>query len=278
VDIEGASMEDAKHLYLDLMKRALTYLIYGQEEFKPAQRPRDLVRRLIFDALIKRDIVPMRHLPVNLENRIEGRDWPAVGLTMIGMKRLNQLQECVEDVLEHNVPGDFIEAGTWRGGAAIFLRALLKAHRVEDRSVWVADSFEGLPSPDVDKYPADAGDYDFTSPVLAVPLEQVKLNFARFGLLDDHVQFVKGWFRDSLPKLRDKQWSVIRLDGDMYESTMDGLQFLYPKLSIGGYVIIDDYGGLECCRNAVHDFRNTFDITEEIQEIDWTGVYWRRSQ
>ena len=94
-------MEDAKHLYLDLMKRALTYLIYGQEEFKPAQRPRDLVRRLIFDALIKRDIVPMRHLPVNLENRIEGRDWPAVGLTMIGMKRLNQLQECVEDVCLH---------------------------------------------------------------------------------------------------------------------------------------------------------------------------------
>jgi len=269
-------MEDAKQLYLDLMKRALTYLIYGQEEFLPIQRPRDFFRRLVFDALGKRGIVPMRRLPVNLENRIEGWDWPAVGLTMIGVKRLNQLQECVEDVLAHNVPGDFIEAGTWRGGASIFLRAILKAHCVEDRNVWVADSFEGLPSPNVEKYPADGGDYDYTSPILAVPLEQVKINFTRFGLLDDHVQFVKGWFRDSLPGLRDKKWSVIRLDGDMYESTMDGLKYLYPNLSIGGYVIIDDYGGLECCREAVHDYRNSNKITEEIHRVGWTEAHWRR--
>ncbi len=195
---------------------------------------------------------------------------------MIGMKRLSQLQECAEDVLAHNVPGDFIEAGTWRGGAAIFLRAILKAHGVGDRNVWVADSFEGLPPPEVKKYPADAGDYDYTSPILAVPLEQVKRNFARFGLLDGQVQFVKGWFRDSLPGLHDKKWSAIRLDGDMYESTMDGLKFLYPNLSVGGYVVIDDYGGLECCREAVHDYRNANGINEEIQKVDWTGLYWRR--
>jgi O-methyltransferase len=269
-------MEDTKQLYLDLMKGALTYLIYGQEEFMPAQRPRDFVRRFVFDVLNKRNIVPMRRLPVNPENRLEGRDWPAVGLTMIGMKRLNQLQECAEDVLARNVPGDFIEAGTWRGGAAIFLRAILKAHSVRDRNVWVADSFEGLPPPDVKKYPADGGDYDYTSPILAVSLEQVKGNFARFGLLDGQVQFVKGWFRDSLPGLHDKKWSVMRLDGDMYESTMDSLKNLYPNLSIGGYVVIDDYGGLECCRQAVHDYRAANKIDEEIQKVDWTGVYWRR--
>jgi O-methyltransferase len=269
-------MEDTKQLYLDLMKNALTYLIYGQEEFMPAQRPHDFIRRCVFDALSKRNIVPMRRLPLNLENRLEGRDWPAVGLTMIGMKRLNQLQECAEDVLAHNVPGDFIEAGTWRGGAAIFLRAILKANGVRDRNVWVADSFEGLPPPDVKKYPADGGDYDYTNPILAVPLEQVKRNFERFGLLDGQVQFVKGWFRDSLPSLHDKKWSVIRLDGDMYESAMDGLKYLYPNLSIGGYVVIDDYGGLECCHEAVHDYRNANRINEEIQKVDWTGVYWRR--
>ena len=269
-------MEDAKQLYLDLMKRALTYLIYGKEEFFPIQRPRDFARRFVFDALERKGIAPMRRLPVNLEFRNEGRDWPAVGFTMVGMKRLSQLQACAEDVLTHNVPGDFIEAGTWRGGAAILLRAVLKVHMVLDRKVWVADSFQGLPSPDGDKYPADAGDYDFTNPILAVSLEQVKENFARFGLLDDQLQFVKGWFRDSLPGLQDQTWSVIRLDGDMYESTMDGLKNLYPNLSVGGYVIIDDYGGLECCREAVHDYRNANKITEEIQTIDWTGAYWRR--
>jgi hypothetical protein len=153
---------------------------------------------------------------------------------------------------------------------------LAKVHLVADRGVWVADSFEGLPSPDPNQYPADGGHYDFTNPILAVPLEQVKENFARFGLLDDQVQFIKGWFRDSLPGLKDKTWSVIRLDGDMYESTMDGLKYLYPNLSIGGYVSIDDYGGLECCRDAVHDYRRTNNITEEIQKVDWTGAYWRR--
>jgi O-methyltransferase len=269
-------VEEAKQLYLNLMKQTLTYLIYGTEEFFPVHRPRDFARRFVFDALEKRGIRPMRRRLMNLEHRNEGRDWPAVGLTMVGVKRLTQLQACVEDVLTNNVPGDFIEAGTWRGGASIFLRAVLKAHGVEDRKVWVADSFQGLPSPDAANYPADAGNYDFTDPILAVSLEQVKENFGRFGLLDDQVQFVRGWFRDSLPPLWYKKWSVIRLDGDMYESTMDGLKNLYPNLSIGGYVIIDDYGGLECCREAVHDYRKANTITEEIQTVDWTGAYWRR--
>jgi O-methyltransferase len=269
-------MEDTKQLYLELMKRALMYLLYAQEEFRPGQRPRDFVRRIIFDAMVKRDIVPMRRLPIRLEDRMEGRDWPAVGLTMIGMKRLNALQQCAEEVLAKNVPGDFVEAGTWRGGAAIFLRAVLKANGVKDRTVWVADSFEGLPPADTNKYPKDTGEYDFSSPILAVPLEQVKRNFERFGLLDEQVQFAKGWFKDSLPGLRDKKWSLMRLDGDMYESTMDSLTNLYPNLSVGGYVIIDDYYGLECCREAVHDYRSANKINEEIQKIDWNGAYWRR--
>jgi len=133
-------MEDGKQLYLDLMKRALMYLLYAQEEFRPGQRPRDLIGRFVYNGLLKRDIVPMRRLRIRMEDRMEGRDWPAVGLTMIGMKRLNALQQCAEDVLAQNVPGDFIEAGTWRGGAAIFLRAVLKANGAKDRTVWVADS------------------------------------------------------------------------------------------------------------------------------------------
>lgn len=269
-------MEDTKELYLDLMKRALTYLLYEQEAFVPAERPRSFAKRVVFAALKKRGIVPMRRSAVNPENRIEGRDWPALGLTMIGMKRLSNLQDLVEDVLAHHVSGDLIEAGTWRGGAAIFLRAILKVHSVQDRKVWVADSFEGLPPPNAKQYPADARDYDYRSPLLAVPLEQAKLNFSRFCLLDDQVEFVKGWFRDTLPGLLDKKWSVIRLDGDLYESTMDSLKFLYPNLSVGGYVIIDDYGGLASCREAVLDYRATNQINEEIQKVDWNGVYWQR--
>jgi O-methyltransferase len=268
-------MEDPKELYLDLMKRTLTYLVYGQETFVPAKRPANIIKRTIYDALRRRSVIPMRPIMLDREARRNGRDWPPVAYTMIGTKRLDNLQHCAQDILRNNIAGDFIEAGTWRGGAAIFLRSILKVYGVKDRVVFVADSFEGLPSPDPERVPADAV-WDHTDPYLSVSLEQVKLNFSRYELLDDQVQFVKGWFKDTLPGLKNHKWSLLRLDGDMYESTMDALQNLYPSLSLGGYVVIDDYGGLACCREAVNDFRDMHQIKDEIREIDWTGVYWQK--
>ena len=108
-------------------------------------------------------------------------------------------------------------------------------------------------------------------------MERVRANFERYGLLDKQVCFLKGWFRDTLPKAPIGRLSVIRLDGDLYESTMDALVNLYPKLSRGGYVIIDDYGALEPCSRAVHEYRRLHGITDEIHPVDWTGAYWRRS-
>ncbi len=83
------------------------------------------------------------------------------------------------------------------------------------------------------------------------------------------------WFKDTLPGLHDQRWALIRLDGDMYESTMDALKALYPNLSPGGYLVVDDYF-VPACREAVHDYREEHGVREPIQTIDWTGVYWRR--
>src|ERR1700690_1468779 len=110
-------MEDPKALYLDLMKRTLTYLVYGQETFVPAKRPDNFIKRTIYDALRRRSVIPMRPIVIDREARKNGRDWPAVAYTMIGMKRLDNLQYCAEEILRNNIPGDFMEAGTWRGGA-----------------------------------------------------------------------------------------------------------------------------------------------------------------
>ena len=153
----------------------------------------------------------------------------------------------------------------WRGGATIFMRAVLKAYGVTDRYVWVADSFEGLPPPETGKYPHDAGDRLHEARELAVSLEEVKANFERYGLLDDQVRFLKGWFRDTLPAAPIERLAVLRLDGDMYESTMDTLVNLYPKLSEGGYAIVDDYGAIPACRQAVNDYRSANAITEKIR-------------
>jgi O-methyltransferase len=245
-------------LYLDLLKGCLTRLLHP-------------------DCHVSLEMLPTGEF--SAEDRREGKDWPSQAETMIGLHRLDNIELCVTDVVERGIPGDLVETGVWRGGAVIFMRAILKALGDRDRVVWAVDSFEGLPKPGSSNHTADAADTlsEFNA-YLGVSLDQVKSNFARYGLLDDQVQFVKGWFRDSLPSVPIHQIAVLRLDGDMYESTMDVLENLYSKVSVGGYVIVDDYGVYESCREAIRDFRNKYHIEDEIKTIDWSGVYWKRSR
>jgi len=269
------------NLYLDLMKKCLTFYIWG-ETAQPlsASSLRSPIGRLAAPVLInllgKRKIRLVRDVAFDPASRAEGCDHPILAHTMIGLKRLDNLQYCIQDVLMSEVSGDLIETGAWRGGAAIFMRAVLKAFQVVDRKVWVADSFQGLPPPSPTKYPADHGDRHYLMSNLAVSVEEVKSNFSKYGLLDSQVQFLAGWFKDTLPTAPIEKLAILRLDGDMYESTMDALTHLYPKVSRGGYVIVDDYGYLESCRQAVHDYRSRNAIVDEIKQIDWTGVYWKR--
>lgn len=146
-----------------------------------------------------------------------------------------------------------------------------------DRRVWVADSFEGLPKPQLDQ-DANLDLSKESYPQLAVSLAQVMGNFKRYDLLDGQVRFLEGWFKDTLPTAPVDRVAVLRLDGDLYESTMDCLEALYKKVSPGGYVVIDDYGCLKCCADAVNDFRATNGIDEPMTAIDWTGVFWRKKE
>lgn len=237
------SNESCTELYLDLVKRCLMNYIYQESE------------------------APHK-LPFN---------WPAFAHTMLGIERLNNVQFCTERALADGVPGDLAETGVWRGGTTILMRAVLRAHAITDRRVWVIDSFEGLPPPDPEKYPADRGLNLNEYTELAISLEQVRTNFERYGLLDDQVRFLKGWFRDTLPTAPVDRLAVLRLDGDLYESTMDALVHLYPKLSPGGYCIIDDYGLITACRRAVEDYRARHGIAEPIHVVDGTAVYWQRA-
>jgi O-methyltransferase len=171
-----------------------------------------------------------------------------------------------------------IETGVWRGGACILMRGVLKAYGDTKRRVWVADSFQGLPRPADEHDEHDLAGKLHQCTELAVPVERVKANFERYGLLDEQVHFLKGWFRDTLPHAPIDRLAVARLDGDMYESTMDALEALYPKLSIGGFLIVDDYNDISVCKQAVEDYRNRHGICEPIIPIDWSGVYWRRER
>lgn len=207
---------------------------------------------------------------LNLRNVVE------FSHTMVGRKRLDNIAHCLDIIRLENIPGDVIETGAWRGGASIFMKGYLSCYEMNDRKVWVADSFEGLPIPSL---PEDAG-YDFSAskqPILAVSLEEVQENFHRYDLLDENVKFLKGWFCDTLPTAPIEQLAVLRLDGDLYESTMDALNALYHKVVVGGFVIVDDYNDFEPCRRAITEFREKHKIIDPIQKIDWTGVFWRKS-
>lgn len=273
-------IEEVRAEYLELLKRTLTHSLWQEKTrlIDPGQMPSSFKRtiaKLLVGALKPFSLGLARLITPDPSLREKGEDWPELAHTMIGLQRLSNIQQCVEDILRDNVPGDLIETGVWRGGATIFMRAILKAYGVKDRKVWVADSFEGLPPPSVD-VPADKGDILHQVSFNAVSLEKVKSNFEKYRLLDSQVEFLKGWFKDTLPKAPIRNLALMRLDGDMYQSTKDALVNLYPKLSPGGYVIIDDYAW-EACRQAVADFQKKEGIREEITMVDNNGAYWRRA-
>lgn len=270
----------AVNLYLDLMAKILTR--YGFEGSNvtvhlPGRSYESYLWELLKSSLGGRDVRLSEPGEFDAEAREVGKDWPVDAESMIGLKRLANVRHCVESVIEDGVPGDLIETGAWRGGSTIYMRAILAAYGVDDRKVWVADSFEGLPEPDAKKYAADTGDQHHTRSNLAVSVDMVKDNFRRYDLLDGQVEFLVGWFSDTLPGAPIDKLAVLRLDGDMYSSTIDALDALYDRVSPGGYVIVDDYGAVPACAKAIHDFRDAHDITEPLEDIDWAGKFWRKS-
>ena len=199
--------------------------------------------------------------------------------TLLDPIGLDNLQRCFGQILEKNIPGDLIECGVWRGGSCIFLRGLLRAYGQRRRRVWVADSFQGLPVPDPEQSPEDAITHEFLQVIggLRCSLEEVRENFRRFDLLDRQVQFLPGWFHETLPNAPIEKLALVRLDADYYESTQQALEALYPKLSRGGFMIIDDYGSAGLgARRAVDDFRRQQSIRGAIRGVNENIAYWEK--
>jgi hypothetical protein len=194
---------------------------------------------------------------------------------MAGLKRLENIAECLERIAAERVPGDLVECGVWRGGAAIYMKAVADHVGLTDRDLWLADSFEGLPVPTLEEDRLDPGHDLSMIGQLKVSADGVRSHFEHLGLWDERVKILRGWFKDTLPRAPIGSIALLRLDGDLYESTRDALEALYRKVSHGGFVIVDDYYGWSSCKKAVDDFRRSHGITSAIVDIDWTGVYWK---
>jgi O-methyltransferase len=271
---------DAADRYLELVKRAVSGLLHERSYALRAWEFEGLRRRVAGRVAARVASLAGRAAGLELvvvrpfDPATEAGPWPVVAETMIGPRRLDHLQRCVETILADRVAGDLIEAGCWRGGAGILMRAALEARGDRTRRVWLADSFAGLPASrhgDERKLRLDG------YAELAVPQEEVERAFERYGLLDERVVFLSGWFADTLPALEGEIWALIRLDGDLYDSTRDALAALYPRLSAGGFAVVDDYGALPGCRRAVDEFRATHGVTAPLEWIDGSAVCWRKA-
>lgn len=233
----------------------------------------DLMRDSLIGRLNEDPALPASKVEgYNDDVREQGWDWPSKAPSMIGARRMQNVRSECERALKEGVSGDFMETGVWRGGASMMMRAVLKAYGITDRRVFAADSFAGFPTPS-----ESSPDFGFElvgHPDFAVPLHEVKAAFARYGLLDAQVVFLEGLFKDTLPSAPVEMLAVLRLDGDMYESTRDGLDNLYHKLSPGGTLIVDDYFLFEAQRQAVDEFRAAQAIIEPIIQVDRFGGYW----
>eukprot|EP00959_Pyramimonas_sp_CCMP1952_P375612 7866949-Pyramimonas_sp.AAC.1 len=208
-------------------------------------------------------------------------------LTMVSTPRILNVRDAALDVIRRGIPGDFVETGTWKGGCSIVMRAVnLVFGDITCRGNWLFDTFNGLPRHTIKDLDVDTlgpggalrkmdpeGSYRFEGGV-----DTVKRHF--ISLLGDgfmNLHFQVGVFKDTLHAANIDKISVLRLDGDMYSSTMDVLQTLYDRVESGGYVIIDDYGHWPQCKKAVHDFfdvQRNMDIHTLLRKVDYTAYFF----
>lgn len=255
---------------------------------------------------------------------------PTTVRTMLGKRLLDNIQFCVKTIVSDNIEGDLFEAGCWKGGAVLFMKACLSAYDNEStKKIWCADRFNATPNHSLlymrifilklflklglvrsyrlknaiannlyskffpetnyDKATLDAffgfiGSNSVSLQVKALnqtlinELSEVRETFARYNLLDDNVIFLEGWFSDTLPKAQPSinKLSLLRADADIYLSTKEIFNYLYSKLSDGGFCIVDDYGTWSGCRKAVDEFRESHQITDQIEWIDSGAIFWRK--
>jgi len=215
-------------------------------------------------------------------------------LTLTGQRRMDHFVAIIATIVEDEIPGSIIETGVWRGGMSFMAAKALDILKDKDRTVYLSDSFEGIPDPtqygdkahphDVKKNPHHYSSLNENS------VDRVKRDGAMFGISASRVSYVVGYFKDSLPQLIKNepniQFAAVRLDGDTYWSTMEAIEVLYPRLSPGGFLVIDDFTDWDSCRDAIYDYRKKYGITENIFLVPHLtengeyirGAYWRKSK
>jgi O-methyltransferase len=268
--------------YLDLLKVVLLNQAYPEREAERHHLYRCAIgeRKLEVQQFFSGQSVPAADVAAVERTHATGQHFGGLlrfvttAATMVGRARIDSLHDMLDAVRDDAVAGDFVETGVWRGGVCAFAKGYFEAHGMTDRKVWLFDSFAGLPVPE---HPKDDVDLQAAKyPMLAVSEAEVRTLFLRLGLDLSGCRMVKGFFEKTVPVTPVESIALLRLDGDYFSSTDVVLRHYYDSVSPGGYIVIDDYGVLEPCRQAVDTFRAERNIVTPMVQIDNGGWYWRK--
>jgi len=200
--------------------------------------------------------------------------------TMTSVERMLALYEAVRHVVRSGIPGDFVECGVWRGGSSMLAALVLDRLGDAERRLYLYDTFAGMPEPgelDVDvlgqsahphwqsEQRGDVNEWCYSS------LEEVRRNLRSTGFPAERVSLVEGRVEETIPATAPETIAVLRLDTDWYESTLHELKHLYPRLSPGGVLIVDDYGHWAGARAAVDQYFAELADPPLLNRVDYTG-------
>jgi cephalosporin hydroxylase len=276
--VRDAREERAIQRYLDLLKAALLDEHYIANEVRLeyllgcAERGADVNVDLLRDPtrFLRQETTRLR------QQQRAGTSATSTGTTAyfpyttMGRERINHLETVLKQLRQGGVPGDIVDCGPGRGGAAIFARGLLDAYEVEDRCVWVAGTFratpEGTDRVSLERHGVDA---------LLADLNQIREGFECFGLLDERVRFLQGEFDETLPDAPIERVALLRI-GAAGERARAALDHLYDRLVIGGYVIVEDDSD-PGVHEAVNKFRAQRGILEPTERVGPAGCAWRKT-
>jgi hypothetical protein len=205
--------------------------------------------------------------------------------SLVGTGGLEATYRLCSEMDARSIPGDFIELGVARGGCAALMAGVMLKGGGNGRRLWLFDSYEGLPDPTAEDYGPgkSSGTGDHVTPLVRGSclgtLDEVQhLLVSKKGYPRDRIEFIKGWFHDTVPVHRDriKGIAVLRIDGDWYESTKTCLEGLYDLVAPEGAVIIDDYQSCFGCKRAVDEFIAARGLNVDIVLDGRGGCYFRK--
>lgn len=242
----------------------------------------ETVKERIRAGLSKRGVAIHREFPADMSQDTVETIRAVRPFTMTTVARIEAVCSATEYVLKHDIPGAFVESGVWMGGSSMAAASTLVKHGVTDREMYLFDTFEGIPAPgehdglvgdwrSVEEWWETENAKPDSAPFLDAPVETVRANMALTGYDLNRVHLVPGLVQETLPVSAPEQIAFLRLDTDWYESTKVELELLFPRLSVGGVLIIDDYGYTKGARKAVDEYLRDYPHPVFLHRIDSSG-------